>query len=126
MYPDFRDYTDAQFMNLALQPQERAQAEYNTNLWQFEEDMDYLGWQQWQSRMEYSILAACQVDIFFVACGVSQWDGIKYDLTEPHDPVALKIFTDIPRGILHAAFVSLWDLLEDKQKAGLACSIATK
>ncbi|KAI5450344.1 hypothetical protein NCC49_003127 [Naganishia albida] len=96
VYPDFRDYTDAQFMNLALQPQERAQAEYNTNLWHFEEDMDYLGWQQWQSRMEYSILAACQVDIFFVACG---------------------IFTDIPRGILHAAFVSLWDLLEDKQKA---------
>lgn len=70
VYPDFRDYTDAQFMNLALQPQERAQAEYNTNLWQFDEDLDYVGWQQWQSRMEYNILAACQVDLFFVACAV--------------------------------------------------------
>jgi hypothetical protein len=103
-------------MNLALQPQERAQADYNTNLWQFEEDMDYVGWQQWQSRMEYSILAACQVDIFFVACAVSLQNAIDREC-DGLIHRSRKIFTDIPRGILHAAFVSLWDLLEAKQKA---------
>ncbi|KAJ9099964.1 hypothetical protein QFC21_003972 [Naganishia friedmannii] len=95
IYPDFRDYTDAQFVNLALQPQERAQAEFDASLWHFEDNIDYLEWQSWQSRAEYSILAACQVDVFFVACA---------------------LWTDIPRGILHAAFVNLWDVLGDEQK----------
>lgn len=99
VYPDFRDYTDAQFLNLSLQPQERANSEYNVNLWQFEDDMDYLGWQQWQSRMEYSILESCQVDVFLVACSV---------------------FTEIPRGFLQSAFVSLWDNLDAKQKVSIS------
>lgn len=109
-------------MNLALQPQERAQAEYNVNLWHFDDDLDYLGWQQWQSRMEYNILAACQVDVFFVTCAVS------FELSYKASYVAeslqgnclskRQVFTDIPRGILHASFVSLWDLLDSKQKVG--------
>lgn len=101
LYPDFRDYTDAQFMNLALQPQERAHSEFNVHLWKFDGDVDRdnLAWQQWQSRLEHSILASCQVDVFLIACSV---------------------FTEIPRGFLQSAFVSLWDLLEAKHKVRVA------
>lgn len=101
LYPDFRDYTDAQFLNLALQPQERAHCEFNVHLWKFngDDEMDYFAWQQWQWRLEHSILASCQVDVFLIACSV---------------------FPEIPRGFLQSAFVSLWDLLEAKHKVRVA------